>query len=98
MNVSRRTILGGAVAAGAAVGTAGALGAGVGTAHAAAPVLNDTMASDAAWASYLGGLDMVWTHIPTTFYQAPFLGNGGLAAAVYQTGTAKKLTLRLGDS
>src|SRR5881392_1162120 len=27
-----------------------------------------------------------------------FLGNGGLGAAVYQTGSAKRLTWRLGDS
>src|SRR5262249_18011174 len=35
---------------------------------------------------------------PTTFYQGAFLGNGGLGAAVYQTGSAKRLTWRLGDS
>ncbi|OLB78140.1 MAG: hypothetical protein AUI14_14315 [Actinobacteria bacterium 13_2_20CM_2_71_6] len=36
--------------------------------------------------------------VPTSFYQGVFLGNGGLGAAVYQTGSAKRLTFRLGDN
>src|SRR5690242_8747021 len=96
--ISRRTVLGTAAVAGA--GAVGAVGlTGFGAAQAAtAPALDDTMASDAAWASYLGGLDPVWTKVPTNFYQGAFLGNGGLGTAVYQTGRAKKLTLRLNDS
>ncbi len=98
--VSRRTFIGGAAGA---VGAA-ALGPEVwaagtpGASRAAAPALNDTMTTDAAWDAFLGTLDPVWTHVPTTFYQGAFLGNGGLGAAVYQTGTAKRLSLRLGDS
>src|SRR6266536_303402 len=99
--VSRRALIGGA--AGAA-GTAALVGhqvwpAGAAVnAPAAAPVLDDTMGSAAAWTSYLGGMDPVWTRAPTNFYQSAFLGTGGLAASFYQTGTAKRLSLRLGDS
>src|SRR5436189_4804626 len=99
---SRRALIRGAGAVGAA-GAAAFVGHQPRPAHAdvrpsAAPVLDDTMDSDAAWGSYLGGLDPVWTHVPATFYQSAFLGNGGLGAAFYQTGSAKRLSLRLGDS
>ncbi|WP_394846026.1 hypothetical protein LZC95_01005 [Pendulispora brunnea] len=60
--------------------------------------LQNTMNTDAAWSEYLGGLDPVWASVPTSFYQAPFLGNGGLGASVYQTGTAKRLSFKLGDN
>ena len=97
--ISRRALIGGAAAA---AGAAPLTAIGVATADAAPAVtavgLDDTMATDAAWASYLGGLDPVWTRVPTNFYQSAFLGNGGLAAALMQTGSAKRLSLRLGDS
>jgi alpha-L-fucosidase 2 len=105
--ISRRALIGGAaaVSGAAALATPELLGtttADATTAPAAAPaaalVLDDTMVGDAAWSTYLGGLDPVWTKVPTTFYQSAFLGNGGLGVAVYQTGSAKKLTFRLGDS
>ena len=54
------------------------------------------MATSEAWSAYLGGLDPVWASVPTTFYQGPFLGNGGLGAAVYQIG--KRLAFTLGDT
>src|SRR5207237_8005005 len=56
------------------------------------------MTTDAAWASSLGTADLIWNQVPTDFYHGAFLGNGGLGAAVYQTGSAKRLTWRLGDS
>src|SRR5256714_5579425 len=95
--ISRRAVVGGAA------GTAGALALGVPALVAAAEAsttlsLNDTMTTDAAWASFLGTADLVWNHVPTDFYRGAFLGNGGLGAAVYQTGSAKRLTWRLGDS
>src|SRR3989440_6725283 len=99
--VYRRAVVGGAA------GTAGALALGVpaliaaaqaATTHATTVSLNDTMTTDAAWASFLGTADLVWNHVPTDFYHGAFLGNGGLGAAMYQTGSAKRLTWRLGDS
>src|SRR5438067_11809893 len=105
-SLTRRALMGGAAAGAGAV----ALGASTFIADAAtsapaatpAPTaaggLNDTMTTDAAWSAFLGTSDLVWTHVPTTFYQGAFLGNGGLGAAVYQTGSAKRLTWRLGDS
>jgi alpha-L-fucosidase 2 len=93
-NISRRTLIGGAAAAAGAAPLAAVGMAGAATTFA----LDDTMNTDAAWAAYLGGLDPVWTRIPTNFYQSAFVGNGGLAASLFQTGTAKRLSLRLGDS
>src|SRR5205823_6910680 len=98
-SLSRRALMGGAAAGAGAV----ALGASTFVANAAtspprATGLNDTMTTDAAWSAFLGTSDLVWTRVPTTFYQGAFLGNGGLGAAVYQTGSAKRLTWRLGDS
>src|SRR5437763_363795 len=94
--ISRRAVVGGAA------GTAGALALGVpalAAAEAATTLsLNDTMTTDAAWASFLGTADLIWSQVPTDFYHGAFLGNGGLGAAVYQTGSAKRLTWRLGDS
>jgi hypothetical protein len=93
-HVSRRALIGGAAAvAGAApliaVGAAGA---------ATASAIDDQMDTDAAWAALprrpRPGVD----RIPTNFYQSAFTGNGGLGASLFQTGTAKRLSLRLGDS
>src|SRR5256885_16983531 len=110
-SLSRRAVMGGAAgAAGAAALGVPALAPGLGTPAAArtagtalalndtALALNDTMTTDAAWAAFLGTCDLVWTHVPTSFYQGAFLGNGGLGAAVDQTGTAKRITWRLGDT
>ena len=94
MTLSRRALLGGALASAAGATALGGYAAWAAT----VPVLNDTMASDAAWYDFLGGLDPVWTAVPTDFYQGPFLGNGGLGATVYQTGTARRLSWKLGDS
>jgi alpha-L-fucosidase 2 len=97
-HISRRALIG---------GTAGAVGAAAlgyealtaGDAGAATTfALDDTMTTGSAWSSFLGAFDPVWKSVPTTFYQSPFLGNGGLGASVYQTGTAKRLSFKLGDS
>jgi alpha-L-fucosidase 2 len=98
MTISRRTLLGTALAGAGLTALGGVEAWGQGDAAAAALALDDTMTSDAAWYDFLGGLDPVWTAVPTSFYQGPFLGNGGLGAAVYQTGTAKRLSWKLGDS
>src|SRR3954468_17736681 len=94
--ISRRALIGGAAAAAAAAPLVTLTG--TDAVAATAPALDDTMDNDAAGASYLGGLDPVWTRVPTNFYQSAFLGNGGLAASLMQTGSAKRLSLRLGDS
>jgi alpha-L-fucosidase 2 len=94
--LSRRALIG------SAAGTAGAAAIGLEVLPAGAATraaaLTDTMTSDSAWSSFLGTSDPIWKHIPTSFYQGAFLGNGGLGAAVYQTGTKKRLTWRLGDT
>src|SRR5262249_9016163 len=60
--------------------------------------LNDTMMSDSAWSQYLGGLAPVWHSVPKTFYESPFFGSGGLGMSVFQTGSRKRLSVKLGDS
>lgn len=50
----------------------------------------------ARWESFLGKLDLRWGVIPQTFYEGPFLGNGGLGASVYQVG--KRISFTLGHS
>src|SRR4051794_2798673 len=94
--LSRRALIG------SAAGTAGAAAIGLEVLPAGAATraaaLTDTMTSDSAWSSFLGTSAPIWKHIPPSFYQGAFLGNGGLGAAVYQTGTKKRLTWRLGDT
>ncbi len=76
----------------------------VGTAGAVALTSTDWAPAGAAeglddrvdWPSYLGSLDPVWASVPTTFYQGPFLGNGGLGTAVYRIG--KRLAFKIGDT
>jgi alpha-L-fucosidase 2 len=96
--VSRRALLGGALASAAGVATFGGYAAWAALSTSAVLGLTDTMTSDAAWYAFLGPLDPVWNSVPTSFYQGAFLGNGGLGAAAYQTGTAKRLSWKLGDS
>ncbi len=77
--LSRRGFLGG-IAVGAA---AGALP--VQPAPATADDgLDNRMRSDGAWQRFLAGQDLVWSRMPRTWYEGPFLGNGFLASMVYQ--------------
>jgi hypothetical protein len=102
--LSRRALLGGAAAG--ALGAALPLTATPAMGQTAAPAaatdapalaLNDTMATAKAWTDFLGGLDLVWARVPATFYEGPFLGNGGLGAAVYRR-SGTRLSFTLGDS
>ncbi|WP_433512253.1 glycosyl hydrolase family 95 catalytic domain-containing protein [Nonomuraea sp. CA-143628] len=49
------------------------------------------------WASFLGDQDLRWGQPPRHFYEAPFLGNGGLGAAAYVTREGR-LAFTLGDN
>jgi alpha-L-fucosidase 2 len=35
------------------------------------------------WAGFLGGSDLVWRRLPTTWFEGPFLGNGFLGSGIY---------------
>ncbi|WP_405976314.1 Tat pathway signal sequence domain protein [Streptomyces sp. NBC_00988] len=85
--VPRRVVLGTALG-----GVAAAL---PGTAHAEEPVpvsrsgksawrLRDTMSTDGAWEGFLRGQDLLWSRLPTVWYEGPFLGDGLLGSMVYQ--------------
>lgn len=94
--VSRRLFLGGITAGGAVL----ALANGADRADAAPPaatVLHNEMSQD-AWEAYLGKQDLVWTETPIDFYQAPFMGNGGLGVAVYRLASRRRLKFEIGDN
>ncbi|MBP2474493.1 hypothetical protein JOF53_003365 [Crossiella equi] len=38
---------------------------------------------DRQWAEFLRGSDLVWSRLPRTWFEGPFLGNGFLGAGVY---------------
>ncbi|WP_419993675.1 glycosyl hydrolase family 95 catalytic domain-containing protein [Streptomyces boninensis] len=84
---SRRTVLGGALAASASAGLPV-------TAHAAARPSADpdpgpgrgpgaALIHDSAWTQVLDAADLVWQRTPTTWYEGPFLGNGYLGSSIY---------------
>ncbi|OIJ99451.1 Tat pathway signal sequence domain protein [Streptomyces sp. MUSC 14] len=46
--------------------------------------LRDTMTTDGSWQRFLRGQDLVWSRLPTLWYEGPFLGDGLLGSIVYQ--------------
>ncbi|MEU7785779.1 Tat pathway signal sequence domain protein [Amycolatopsis sp. NPDC049159] len=71
MDITRRTVLGGALAGLAAAGLTPA-------AAATAPGSDDF-----GWAEFLATADLRWRRLPKTWYEGPFLGNGFLGSGVY---------------
>ncbi|WP_413104568.1 glycosyl hydrolase family 95 catalytic domain-containing protein [Streptomyces sp. Inha503] len=77
---TRRTVVGTAMAAGAAAGLAGPA-----TAYAAEPRTPAAATRPAGdpWATVLADADMVWQKMPQTWYEGPFLGNALLGSGIY---------------
>ncbi|EXU64777.1 hypothetical protein Z951_28930 [Streptomyces sp. PRh5] len=77
---TRRTVVGTAMAAGAAAGLAGPA-----TAYAAEPQAPAAAARPAGdpWETVLADADMVWQKMPQTWYEGPFLGNALLGSGIY---------------
>ena len=73
MDITRRTVLGGALAGIAAAGLTPAF------AEAATAPGGD----DFGWAGFLGTADLYWRRMPKTWYEGPFLGNGFLGSGIY---------------
>jgi alpha-L-fucosidase 2 len=72
MDITRRTVLGGALA-GIAAGAAGIT-----------PAFADVPGGDDfGWAGFLGTADLHWRRLPKTWYEGPFLGNGFLGSGIY---------------
>lgn len=69
MDITRRTVLGGALAG---------LAAGFTPAYADTPG-----GDDFGWAGFLSTADLVWRRLPKTWYEGPFLGNGFLGSGIY---------------
>ncbi|MEB8339538.1 glycosyl hydrolase family 95 catalytic domain-containing protein [Streptomyces endophyticus] len=98
--VPRRAVLGTALGGATAVALSG-------TAHAAEPSadddtatsggdrhawkLRDTMTGDGAWEEFLRGQDLLWTKLPTRWYDGPFLGDGLLGSMIYQEPDANQV-------
>ena len=93
LEMNRRTFLGGA-AAGVALTMLGGRPAFAGETPRFPVKFRLETSED--WAEFLRSADLLWGRIPRSFYEGPFLGNGGLGAAVYATG--KRLSFTLGDS
>ncbi|MGW0706334.1 glycosyl hydrolase family 95 catalytic domain-containing protein [Streptomyces sp. NPDC002643] len=53
--------------------------------------LRDTMTGDRAWETFLRGQDLLWSRLPTLWYEGPFLGDGQLGSMVYQEPGANKI-------
>jgi len=96
VRMSRRGFVG-SVAVGAAAATlVGEAGA---AACAATPsLLDDRMATPAAWDAFLATQDLLWTRTPTNWFDGPFLGNGLLGALVYQPGGTGPVRVLLGHT
>lgn len=73
MDITRRTVLGGALAGVAAAGFA----------PSASAVENDFQLGGVDWPGFLGSADMLWRRMPKTWYEGPFLGNGFLGSGIY---------------
>lgn len=90
--VARRAVLGTALGGAAAAALPG-------TAHADVPLparrhpwrLRNTMSTDGAWSTFLRGQDLLWTKLPTRWYEGPFLGDGLLGSMVYQEPGANRI-------
>jgi alpha-L-fucosidase 2 len=84
--ISRRAVLGSAVA-GAAASALPVTPALAGPAVAAGSVTPDDhggwLDDRVSWTDFLGGADMLWKRMPTTWYEGPFLGNGFLGSGIY---------------
>ncbi|MEV6132473.1 glycoside hydrolase family 95-like protein [Streptomyces violaceusniger] len=79
---TRRTVVGTAVAAGAAAGLAGPATAYAAEPQAPAAAVAPHPAGD-PWATVLADADMVWQKMPRTWYEGPFLGNALLGSGIY---------------
>ncbi|MFC5218178.1 glycosyl hydrolase family 95 catalytic domain-containing protein [Streptomyces coerulescens] len=53
--------------------------------------LRNTMNGDGAWAGFLRGQDLLWSRLPTRWYEGPFLGDGLLGSMVYQEPGANRI-------
>jgi alpha-L-fucosidase 2 len=99
---SRRWFLGGAAAGAVSVmlpsSAAAAAALPAGGPAGRRPALEDRMRSPVAWRRFLGDQDMLWSRLPADFFEAPFLGNGALGAAMYQDPSGKRVQFTLGDS
>ncbi len=69
MDITRRTVLGGALAGIAAAGLT--------------PGIAEAGSDDFGWAGFLGTADLYWRRLPKTWYEGPFLGNGYLGSGIY---------------
>ncbi|WP_211215919.1 glycosyl hydrolase family 95 catalytic domain-containing protein, partial [Catelliglobosispora koreensis] len=75
--MSRRTVLG------ATALVAGAIGLDALPSAAAVP-LDNQMTTDAQWAAFLRGQDLLWRRLPPSWKEGPFLGDGRLGVMVYK--------------
>lgn len=56
------------------------------------------MINEEQWSDFLADQDLVWNRPPRNFYEAPFLGNGGMGASVHLDPEGRVLVVEIGDS
>src|SRR6266487_5339818 len=82
--ISRRAVLGGAVA-GAAASALPAAPALAGSPEATGHDHGGGWLKDrVSYESFLAQADIIWKKLPTTWYEGPYLGNGFLGSGIYQ--------------
>jgi alpha-L-fucosidase 2 len=90
--VARRAVLGTALGGAAVAALPGTAHAGDGR-RGSPWRLRNTMTGDGAWSGFLRGQDLLWTRLPTRWYEGPFLGDGLLGSMVYQEPGANRIRL-----
>lgn len=79
---TRRTVVGGAMAAGT-IGLAAPATVAAAVPAAAAPDTVRPTSSPDPWTTVLDDADMVWQKLPRTWYEGPYLGNARLGSGIY---------------
>ncbi|SHI47838.1 glycosyl hydrolase family 95 catalytic domain-containing protein [Streptomyces sp. 3214.6] len=90
--VPRRAVLGTALGGAAVTALPGIAHAEPSSAGGKRPwKLSSTMTTDGAWSRFLRDQDLLWTRLPTRWYEGPFLGDGLLGSMIYQEPGANRI-------
>ncbi|MDX2681569.1 glycosyl hydrolase family 95 catalytic domain-containing protein [Streptomyces sp. NY05-11A] len=90
--VPRRAVLGTALGGAAVTALPGTAHAEPSSAGGKRPwKLSSTMTTDGAWSRFLRDQDLLWTRLPTRWYEGPFLGDGLLGSMIYQEPGANRI-------
>ncbi|MFI5793758.1 glycosyl hydrolase family 95 catalytic domain-containing protein [Streptomyces sp. NPDC051677] len=90
--VPRRAVLGTALGGAAVTALPGTAHAEPASAGGKRPwKLRSAMTADGAWSRFLRDQDLLWTRLPTRWYEGPLLGDGLLGSMIYQEPGANQI-------